>query len=162
MKKYISILIFLYFVSYTGFAGDKIKIYNSFNEISEILKPKGDTTLFINFWASWCKPCVEELPAIEKVRNEYSNKKIKFLLVCLDDPSKIENMVLPLLKRLDIKAHVVLLDDTDYNSWIDKIDPSWSGAIPGSLIINQNGKKFYEKSFTYAELKQVINNHLIP
>ena len=142
-------------------AQSDIKVYHSFDQIQDFLEPEGDTTLFINFWASWCKPCIEEMPAIEKVRKEFSEYKIIFLLVCLDDPSKLDNMVKPLLEKLGVHSRVILLDDTDYNSWIDKIDPSWSGAIPGSLMINKNVKNFYEKSFTYDQLKNLISNHLI-
>lgn len=160
MKKVVCI-IFLILFSSQAFTQKPIHVYNQFNDVSHLLIPNTDTTLVVNFWASWCKPCIEEMPAIEKTRLNLVDKKVKFLLISLDDPGKMDNMVLPLIKKLEIKANIILLDDTDYNSWIDKVDPSWSGALPGTLIVNKDSKQFYEQSFTYEKLMLTINKHLI-
>src|SRR5690606_6809447 len=47
---------------------------------------KNDSIYVINFWATWCKPCIKELPAFEKIASEYADKKVKVLLVSLDFP----------------------------------------------------------------------------
>jgi thiol-disulfide isomerase/thioredoxin len=160
MQKKVFIVFLVISLPMLGQTEKAIPVFDEFEDAAHLFQPATDTLWVINFWASWCSPCVHELPAIEKARKGFGNQKVSFLLVSLDPASKLESHVKPLLSRLNIDAKVVLLDDTDYNSWIDKVDPSWSGAIPGTLIVNSKGKRFYEQSFTYEELKQTINNHL--
>lgn len=114
---------------------------------------KNDSIYIINFWATWCKPCVKELPAFEKIASDYSDKKVKVLLVSLDFIDKMDSQVVPFLKKNDIQSEVVLLDDADANSWIPKVSPQWTGAIPATIIYKKNNRKFYEQSFTFEELE---------
>ncbi|WP_414734302.1 TlpA family protein disulfide reductase, partial [Cecembia rubra] len=62
------------------------------------------------------------------------------------------------MKRRNITSPVYLLNDVDYNQWIDKVDPEWSGAIPATLFVKPNGvRSFYEGEMTYEELKTMIS-----
>lgn len=124
------------------------------------LSYQNDTTYIINFWATWCKPCIEELPAFLKLEEELKNKPFKLILVSLDFPSQIDSKLIPYLQKHKINSKVVVLDDPDSNSWIPKVDPSWSGSIPATVIYNKNHRTFYEQKFTYQELKQELFNHL--
>ncbi|GEQ87281.1 hypothetical protein ULMS_27890 [Patiriisocius marinistellae] len=133
----------------------RVPSYN-FEELSRFLTKQNDTTYVINFWATWCKPCIAELPAFEKLNAEAASRKVKVLLVSLDFPEKVENQVIPFLDRNGIKSDVILLDDADANSWIPKVDSTWSGAIPATLIYKKNTRKFYEQSFNYEELKTEV------
>ena len=135
--------------------GQEIKYY-SYEQLEPLLNKKNDTTYVVNFWASWCTPCLEEMPAFEKVRTKYKDEKFKLLLVSLDFPDHVESRLVPTIIKHKIKAEVVLLDDPDANSWISKIHPDWSGAIPATLVYNASSKKFYERSFTYEELDDLI------
>ncbi|TLV01356.1 TlpA disulfide reductase family protein [Dyadobacter luticola] len=122
-------------------------------ELREILDKPGDSTLVVNFWATWCLPCVTELPHFEKISAQYAKKKVKVLLVSLDAASLLKKKVEPFVVRKGIKsAKVVLLNEPDYNSWIDKVSPEWSGALPFTLIIDSKTRKSYERPFTEAEL----------
>lgn len=127
---------------------------------SEYLQQKNDTTYIINFWATWCKPCIEELPAFERINKEYSGQKVKVILTSLDFPERLEKQVIPFIKKYELKSKVVLLDDPDANSWIPKVSEQWSGAIPATIIYNQQERKFYERSFTYDELKSELTSIL--
>ena len=157
MKRIYLILLVIAFYSSVLKSNTPVIIFKSFDQIQEYLKPQGDTTLIINFWASWCRPCVEEMPVIEQVRQEMKNEKVKFLLISLDDAGDLNKSVEPLIDRLKIKSKVIILDDTDFNSWIDKVDKTWSGAIPATLFVNKNTRKLVEKSFKYQELTDIIN-----
>ncbi|MCK4751475.1 MAG: TlpA family protein disulfide reductase [Bacteroidales bacterium] len=119
-----------------------------------------DTTYLVNFWASWCTPCVEELPAIERIGEEYRGEKIKIVLVSLDFPKQIESRLVPFIEKNKIRSEVLVLNDPDANKWIDKVDPAWSGSIPATLIYNRNGRMFHEGTYTYEELKQIIDQKL--
>jgi thiol-disulfide isomerase/thioredoxin len=110
----------------------------------------------VNFWATWCAPCVEELPYFEELTREYADKPLRVLLVSLDFRRQLERRLLPFLKNNDIQSRVVVLDDADANAWIDKVDPSWSGAIPATLFYQGERRLFKEQTFTRDELFQLV------
>lgn len=107
----------------------------------------------INFWATWCKPCVAEMPQFIALAKQHSEVSVS--LVSLDYIENLETKVLPFLEKRKIDLRVLLMDEIDYNLWIDMVDPSWSGAIPATLMINAStGKKiFLEKEFEIDELE---------
>lgn len=133
-----------------------IPVYN-FNELEPLLKKKDDKTYIINFWATWCAPCIKELPYFEKINQEGKAKNWKVILVSLDMPSMWKSKLIPFIRNKDIKSEVVVLDDPDQNSWIPKINKNWSGAIPATLIYNRNKRKFYEQTFTYETLNKELS-----
>jgi thiol-disulfide isomerase/thioredoxin len=128
-----------------------------YNELEEYLPDSKDQLVYVNFWATWCKPCVQEMPYF----NEFSRKfaaddKVKVILVSLDFPSQLESRLLPFIEERSLHPEVILLDDPDANSWIDRVHPTWSGAIPATLVYQGKKKKFYEKSFhSVQELEDI-------
>ncbi len=134
----------------------------TFDGLEPLLQISNDTTYVINFWATWCAPCMKELPGFSRLVEEYKGQKIRVVLVCLDLKSRVDSELLPFLKKNKILPMVVLLDDPDFNSWIDRVSPDWSGSIPATLIFKGNKRGFYEKSFEYAELNQLISTYINP
>ncbi len=112
-----------------------------------------DTTYVINFWATWCNPCVKELPAFEKLNETYANDKVKVLLVSLDFIKHYDTKLIPFIEERGLESKVLLLNDPRSNRWINKVSPDWSGAIPATLIYLGDKRSFYESSFTYEELE---------
>ncbi|QIE59125.1 TlpA family protein disulfide reductase [Rasiella rasia] len=133
---------------------DKLPIID-FKEFETTYLKATDTemTYVLNFWATWCKPCVKELPYFEELNATYKDKNVSVVLVSLDFPENIEKQVLPFIEKHQLKSEVVLLDDPDANSWIPKVSKEWSGAIPATIIVKGDQYKFYEQSFTYSELE---------
>lgn len=125
------------------------------DRVEQILNTVSPKIQVINFWATWCAPCVKELPLFEKLNSE--SLDVKVTLINLDFAEKLSK-VNSFLHRNKIKTEVLLLDEIDYNSWIDKIDPSWGGAIPATLILNsKTGKrKFVERELQSGELEKLI------
>jgi thiol-disulfide isomerase/thioredoxin len=112
----------------------------------------------INFWATNCKPCVEELPHFEQLHRSFGNQ-VEVILVSVDEASTAETKVNPVLERSRITAKVLLLDEVDANSWINKVDPTWSGAIPATVVIDQNNnRQLFEKPLSYQELVKIIHD----
>ena len=136
-------------------SAQEIKTYN-FNELEPIFHYQNDTTYVINFWAMWCKPCVEELPEFEDIREDYSSKKVKLILVSLDFGKNVEDRLVAFLKRKNINAEVVILDDPDANSWIDKVDDKWDGALPATVIYHMDNRKVFTRQVSYTELAKSI------
>ena len=129
-------------------------------ELEAILKAKDDKLYVINFWATWCPPCVKEMPHFNKVAWEYDQDKVKFLFVSLDFPSQIETHLIPFLQKNEIYLDVALMLDLDYNAWIDKVDPSWQGNIPVTLFFNNKQKKryFHPGEMDDVELRKTIKS----
>jgi len=119
-----------------------------------------DTTYIINFWATWCAPCVKELPDFDSINNAYANKKVKVLLVTMDFKEDISTKVIPFIKNKKVKSEVMLLDETNGNYFIPKVFEEWSGALPATLIVNNkyNIKHFFEKKLNYDFLKTEIES----
>lgn len=135
-----------------------ISVYNFESLENEFFNTEEGSTHVINFWATWCKPCVKELPAFEELNKNYSKSGVKVILVSLDFPEKIKTGVIPFIEKHQLKSEVVLLDDADANTWIPKVSKEWSGAIPATLIIKNGNKRFYERSFTYEALENELNS----
>lgn len=131
-----------------------------FDRLEPYLNQKNDTTYVFNFWATWCVPCVEELPHFEKLNQKFKDKPFKMILVSLDFPKMIESRLLPYIKDNNLKAEFFLLNDPDANTWIDKVSKNWSGAIPATLIYNAEKRKFYEQSFDYETLETEIKTFI--
>lgn len=128
----------------------------TFKEFEHWLNKDTDSLYVINFWATWCAPCVKEVPDFEKLYEKYKTDKVKLLFVSLDFPSQIEKRVVPFIERMNMKAQVVLLDDPRSNRWIPEVSDSWSGAIPATLIYNREFRQFYEQEFNFEELEEII------
>mgnify|MGYP003576138003 CR=1 FL=1 len=127
-----------------------------FAALAKILDSQSEQVQVINFWATWCAPCIKELPLLEKL-NTREDLKAKITLINLDYADNLDR-VNAFIKKKNIQSNVLLLDEIDYNSWIDKVDKTWTGAIPATLIINpKTGKrKFVEKQLKEGELETLI------
>ena len=133
------------------------KIYEKFEDMEHLFHINNDTTYLINFWATWCKPCVQELPLFERLLNELKGEKYKSILVSLDFPNKIESKLIPFIKDNKLMSEVVVLTDGKQQQWIDKVDKDWDGAIPVSLIYKKAKSKFlYGEVHDYEELKKEV------
>ena len=146
-----------------------IKVYSAngidvksfdFKNLQEFLNKKDETTYVINFWATWCLPCVKELPHFETLNKNYKDKGVKVILVSLDMPKKVETNLIPFMVKKKLQSEVIHLDDPDANSWIELVDKKWSGSIPATIIYNKTSRQFYERSFTYEELEKELKTIL--
>jgi len=149
---FIGLLIIIHLYSY----GQEVEIIE-FQKLDQMIHQDYSRVKVFNFWATWCKPCIEELPYFEQVQKE-NPKLVKVNLISLDFPSQIESKLIPFLIKYEIQSEVKLLDETDFNAFINIIDERWSGALPATLIVaRESGEKyFYEKQFKKGELDQII------
>lgn len=132
----------------------------TYAELKPFLEKQDNKTYVINFWATWCGPCVKELPYFERVNKEYVSKNVEVLLVSLDFPKQVEKQLIPFIEKNKLKSEVILLDDANENYWIKAIDSTWTGAIPATIIYNKNKRKFYEKSFDYKTLENELQTFI--
>jgi thiol-disulfide isomerase/thioredoxin len=132
-------------ISSNGFSQESVKLVTLKKEMTSGMRIK-----VINFWATWCAPCVKELPLFEKLQAE--NKDVEVLLVSMDydldpNPEKVKKF----MDRKKLQARVMILAEENPTAWIDQIDKNWSGAIPATLVVNPVSGK---RKFTEGELKE--------
>lgn len=128
-------------------------------DLEKIVNPKDDITYVVNFWATWCRPCIKELPYFERLQAKYANKKVKVLLIAVED---WEKKVKLFVKKKKIQTEVLLLDESKSDVWIPKVDKQWDGAIPVTLFINGKAAKrdFHKGDMTEAELNKKVESIL--
>ena len=149
--KAFTIIAFLFLAFSLNSYSQQVKLIN-IDQLQERIKNGKDSTYVVNFWATWCAPCIKELPHFEKLGQEYKAEKLAVLLVSVDFKSKLTSAVVPFVKRKKLKNQVFLLNESSPQEYIDRIDPSWSGSIPATLFIKGDKRKFAENEFTYEQL----------
>ena len=148
------IFLFLCMIVVSQLKAQEVQIIN-FDGLKNLLSPQDDVTYVVNFWATWCRPCIEELPEFEKVNREYDSEKLKVILVAVeDDLEKVRNFI----AKKGIQSEVKLLEEPNANKWIPVVDKDWEGEIPVTLVLNhqKNKRSFHLGKLTEEELKKMI------
>lgn len=131
--------------------------------LNNLLVPDPDSIVYvINFWATWCKPCVEEMPYFNRLLNETQGLPVKIYLVSCDMRKVYELKLGAFTQQKDIKPEVVWMSEHNANNWIDLVDPEWTGALPATIITlpNKFFKWFKEGETTYNELNENVQQAL--
>jgi thiol-disulfide isomerase/thioredoxin len=141
---------------------EKLRIeVHDYNSFEPLLNIQNDSIYIFNFWATWCKPCIAELPDFNRIQETYNSKKVKVYLINIDLEKEIDQTIFTFIQKRNLfSAEFMILDDPDANRWIDSIHKEWSGGIPATLIINRNKRQFYERSFTFTELESELKKYL--
>jgi thiol-disulfide isomerase/thioredoxin len=135
----------------------KWKLADLGSAISNADKP----TVF-NFWATFCKPCLQELPYFQQLVKKYDSSGVQLVLISLDLPEAYPQKIISFAKQHQFSAALKYLDETNADLFCPAVDSSWSGSIPASLFINNKTgyRKFFEVQLTKesfeAELKRMI------
>ncbi len=127
-----------------------------FEGLRALLQQEDDRIRVINFWATWCAPCIKELPYFEEMARKYAGSGVEVFLVSLDFPAAWEGRLPKFIRKKGLKSPVVILDDPDQNDWIPRVDPRWSGAIPATLIYRGDHRAFYETTFERDTLEAAL------
>ncbi len=156
-------LLILLTVTVTAQASFKREIIK-FEEYEKMIDKQDNTLYVVNFWATWCPPCVKELPDFMAVNEKLKDRKdYKMILVSLDNKDEWQSGVIPFATENKLNVDVYLLDELRrMNYWIPRVDKNWMGSIPATVFY-KNGKKlkFVEKPLHKEELETIINQFII-
>ena len=155
MKKLIAALMFL--IAGFGSQAQNIDKWN-ITDVEQYISQHPDEVLVINFWATFCKPCVAEIPSFISITDKYKAAGVKLLLVSLDLPSYYPKKVASFASKHQFNTKIVWLDETDADYFCPKVDIKWSGSIPATLIVyGKTGyRKFFEEEIDAASFEREL------
>lgn len=160
MRYILSILVVLLMVSCKEESKEITFTEVDYNGLEKVLNKQDNKTYVVNFWATWCAPCVKELPYFERINKQYKDKNVEVVLVSLDFPKHFDTKLKNFINEKQLQSELYALNDMDSNYWIPKVNKDWSGAIPATLIYNSNKREFFEQAFEYEELERTLNKFL--
>ncbi|MEW6195220.1 MAG: TlpA disulfide reductase family protein [Bacteroidota bacterium] len=164
MKKFfLAIFILTLFFNTASFADEKPKQGSKIivekidkEKLDKLIKERKGKPLFLNLWATWCVPCREEFPSINKLADE--NKDVDFIGISVDFPEEVDSKIIPFLKtqKANFTSYVNGFEGDE--ALINALDKNWNGALPATFIFDKSGKKivFLEGKRSYDEFKKEI------
>jgi thiol-disulfide isomerase/thioredoxin len=132
---------------------DVVKSFSAYN----------DTVYVVNFWATFCKPCIAEIPDFIRLVEKYKNKKVKLLLVSLDLPAYYPARIAAFAKKNNYKTTIAWLNETDADRFCPMIDEKWSGAIPATIIVNNKTgyRNFFDDQISAADFEAALKAAMV-
>lgn len=155
MKKLFSVLLIFFCIAISSKAQTITKW--KLNDLQSYLKNVSQPTV-INFWATFCKPCVKEIPYFQEVVKKYKAEGVQFILVSLDLKEAYPGKIKLFAAQRKFTAPLYYLDETNADLFCPVVDRAWSGAIPASLFINN--KKNYHRFFEEELSKEKFETEL--
>ena len=136
--------------------GKEVIVYQQFSDFEKVFNENKEKILVVNFWATTCPPCIKEMPHFNKLRAEFKDDELEIFLLSLDNIKDLDKRVHPFVEKHDLKPNVGLLQDQNYSKWTEKINSSWMGALPATLILNGNQRNF--KFGMYESYEEILTD----
>jgi thiol-disulfide isomerase/thioredoxin len=143
MKEKLLFLFILFFLNRAASSQSALPVYN-FDQFKERTSKANDTLYVVNFWATWCRPCIQELPYFQMAADSLINSRVKFLLVSMDMKSQAMQAA-SFLQRKNYKVESFILSQANPNAWINKVEQKWTGAIPMTIFYRNKEKLFFHE-----------------
>ena len=153
MNKSIFTIFFFILFAANVFSQNEIKVVK-IEELKKVYVKQNDTTYVINFFATWCGPCMMEMPILNKFYEEHQNTNVQLIFVSLDNAGALKKLPSK-MKKLGVQAPVYLLNESTDFSWLPYIDKRWQGSIPATMVVNgkKNIKAFFETPMEKGQLE---------
>ncbi len=151
-----SLLLILFLSSVLRMEAQDIRLVK-IAELDQLIR-QTEQPVILNFWATWCKPCVEELPSLMLEVKKYKADSLQLILVSLDDKENFPGKLRDFISNRNYEGTFLWLDETNADYFCPVIDTSWSGAIPATLFLNKKNayRKFVEAKLTDRTLQDIL------
>jgi len=119
--------------------------------LDSLIHQRNGKILFLNIWATWCQPCVEEFPDIVKIHKRFADSLVDVAAISVDYPDEINSKILPFLISHKVHFPVFVSNVKKEDDFMDALNPSWRGAVPVTFIFDKKGTRrvflFGEQNF---------------
>ncbi len=109
-------------------------------EFRELLAARRGQVLLVNFWATWCAPCLKEIPALQALEQRLAGRGFRLLAVSLDTADSIESVVRPFTRKWFPDFHSYASLEADMDSMVSVVDPAWNEILPTSYVLDAHGQ----------------------
>ncbi len=132
------------------------RVYTDYNELADLFRQHNDTTYLINFWATWCKPCLEELPLLQELAEEERDAPLRVILVSLDTDTAAIARIPDYLVRQQVGLPNAVLTD-ERQEWKTALDEHWDGTLPTTFIYRNALRYVYRRNFrTLPDVREAV------
>lgn len=128
--------------------------------LQNLLKNESGKLRLINVWATWCGPCVIELPDFVNINRMYRGRDFELITICADRPAK-KAKALETLTRIQMSATNYIFNVDDIYKLIELVDPKWPGGLPYTLLVEPGGKIIFSRQggIQPIVIKKMIVDH---
>ena len=126
-------------------------------EIEELVQ-QSDHPIILSFWATWCAPCLHEIPYFQETVKKFADQKVELILVSLDFKDSYPSAIESFVRKKNYQASFYWLNETNADHFCPKIDPKWDGSIPATLFVNNKTgyRKFYDRQLTPLQVEAEV------
>lgn len=134
------------------------------SDVKEMIRRDSGNVILVNAWASWCKPCQEEMPGLLRLRSELHGRPFRVMLISIDDPDSIVASVQPALRRLGVKFPTFIFRDSSDEAFINGMNPKWNGALPATFLYDREGRQvdLFVGGRSYEKFRDAVEKILGP
>jgi thiol-disulfide isomerase/thioredoxin len=110
-------------------------------QFDEVLEAQKGQVVLVNFWATWCRPCLKEIPEISALADDLMDRGFTLVPVSLDDPDDLHTLVVPFLNKWFPEFSTYTRLEPQMDAMVSVIDSAWNEILPTSYVLDRDGKR---------------------